>query len=94
MFFRGRGTAQGLAAAWAYYVRFVMSKSHLYLERWIKLNGVFFLYGAVAIIAFLYHLRYLPETEDKSLEKIESYFTEDHDEAEKFLKPKSSNKSR
>ncbi|CAH0381026.1 unnamed protein product [Bemisia tabaci] len=91
---KGRGTAQGLAAAWAYYVRFVMSKSHLYLERWIKLNGVFFLYGAVAIIAFLYHLRYLPETEDKSLEKIESYFTEDHDEAEKFLKPKSSNKSR
>ncbi|CAH0381023.1 unnamed protein product [Bemisia tabaci] len=85
---KGRGTAQGIAASWAYYMRFVMSKTHFYLERWIRLNGVFFLYGVIAVAAFLYYLQYLPETEDKSLKHIETYFTEDHDKTEKFCKPK------
>ncbi|CAH0381577.1 unnamed protein product [Bemisia tabaci] len=89
---KGRGAAGGISAAWAYYVGAVMSKTYLYLERWIKLNGVLFFYGAISLIGFWYFLRYLPETEGKSLEKIESYFTKNHDKKEKFSKPKRSKK--
>ncbi|XP_072152636.1 facilitated trehalose transporter Tret1 isoform X2 [Bemisia tabaci] len=86
---RGRGAAQGLSAGWSYYVRFGMSVTYLYLEKWIRLSGVFYLYGVISVIGFWYYWRYLPETEGKSLEQIESYFTDDHDKTEKFSRVKS-----
>nr|XP_018913227.1 PREDICTED: facilitated trehalose transporter Tret1-like isoform X1 [Bemisia tabaci] len=84
----GRGTAQGLVAAWAYLVNFVMSKSYLYLERLVQLKGVFYFYGALSALGFFYYWRYLPETEGKSLDQIETYFTENCDEKDKFTKRK------
>lgn len=70
-------------------MRFGMSVTYLYLEKWIRLSGVFYLHGVISVIGFWYYWRYLPETEGKSLEQIESYFTDDHDKTEKFSRVKS-----
>ncbi|CAH0387228.1 unnamed protein product [Bemisia tabaci] len=87
---KGRGVGGGVSAAYAYYVSFAMTKTYLYLEHWIQLNGVFFFYGGITLFGVWYLLRYLPETEGKSLEQIETYFTKNYDKKEMFSKPRRS----
>lgn len=88
---RGRGLASGISAAWAYIVGFILVKSFLYTETWIGLSGVTYAYGAVSVIGVAYIYFYLPETEGKTLEQIEKYFTKNHDRKEKFSIGKSTN---
>lgn len=82
--FRGRGLASGVSAAWSSIVVFVMIKSYLYIEVWIGLSGVMYMYGTITALGVLYLYFYVPETEGKTLEQIESYFTDNHDPEEKF----------
>nr|XP_018910589.1 PREDICTED: facilitated trehalose transporter Tret1-like [Bemisia tabaci] len=84
-----RGTATGLSAAWAHLVLSVHVKLYLYVEAWIGFNGIMYLYGICTLLGSTYHYFCLPETEGKSLEQIESYFTKKHDKKEKFSMGKS-----
>nr|XP_018916839.1 PREDICTED: facilitated trehalose transporter Tret1-like [Bemisia tabaci] len=83
-----RSFANGLCGAWAYCVTFVTARLYLPMEHVLSLSGMFYLYGIVGILGFFYFLFFLPETEGKTLEKIESYFTPHHDKKEKFTRPK------
>ncbi|CAH0381583.1 unnamed protein product [Bemisia tabaci] len=80
----GRGLATGISAAWTHLVVSALIKSYLYIKAWVGLSGVMYLYGATTFLGFLYYYLYLPETEGKSLEQIESYFTDDPDLEEFF----------
>lgn len=84
LIFRGRGLATGISAAWTHLVVSALIKSYLYIKAWVGLSGVMYLYGATTFLGFLYYYLYLPETEGKSLEQIESYFTDDPDLEEFF----------
>lgn len=53
-------------------------------EDWLHLSGVMYLYAGVSFFGLCYYYLYLPETEGKTLEQIESYFTKNHDRTEKF----------
>nr|XP_018911743.1 PREDICTED: facilitated trehalose transporter Tret1-like [Bemisia tabaci]XP_018911752.1 PREDICTED: facilitated trehalose transporter Tret1-like [Bemisia tabaci]XP_018911760.1 PREDICTED: facilitated trehalose transporter Tret1-like [Bemisia tabaci] len=89
----GRGTASGISSAFGNLISFGMTKSFLYLKAWLDLPGVIYLYVACAFLGWLYFYFYLPETEGKTLEQIESYFTENHDRKEKFFIGKSGRKN-
>nr|XP_018906867.1 PREDICTED: facilitated trehalose transporter Tret1-like [Bemisia tabaci] len=80
----GRGTATGLAAAWTHIVMSVLTKTYLYMEAWLGFSGVMYLYGVCTMAGVVHHYFYLPETEGKTLEQIETYFTKNHDKREKF----------
>ena len=62
----------------------VLVKTYLYLEAWIGFSGVMYLYGVGTMAGVIFYYIYLPETEGKTLEQIELYFTENHDKKEKF----------
>ncbi|CAH0381017.1 unnamed protein product [Bemisia tabaci] len=80
----GRGLATGISAAFSKLMGAAEVKSYLYIEAWVDLSGVMYLYGTATILGTLYLYFYLPETEGKSLEQIEVYFTENYDRKEKF----------
>lgn len=73
--FRSRGLASGVAAAMAYVLFFLATKTYLALEFSLELYGVFWLYGACSCVGFLFLYFVLPETEGKSLEEVEAFFT-------------------
>nr|XP_018906325.1 PREDICTED: facilitated trehalose transporter Tret1-like [Bemisia tabaci]XP_018906326.1 PREDICTED: facilitated trehalose transporter Tret1-like [Bemisia tabaci]XP_018906327.1 PREDICTED: facilitated trehalose transporter Tret1-like [Bemisia tabaci] len=85
---RWRSFATGICGAWAYCVTFVTARLYLPMESVLSLSGMFYLYGAIGILGFFYFYFFLPETEGKTLETIESYFTPYHDKKEKFSRPK------
>nr|XP_018911771.1 PREDICTED: facilitated trehalose transporter Tret1-like [Bemisia tabaci] len=85
----GRGTASGISTAWAYLLTFSLTKTFLVMVAWLNLGNVFYLYGACGVLGWVYFYFSLPETEGKSLEQIESYFTKNHDRKEKFSVGKS-----
>ncbi|CAH0392321.1 unnamed protein product [Bemisia tabaci] len=85
---RWRSFATGLCGAWAYAVTFVTARLYLPMEGVLSLSGMFYFYGGVGILGLLYFYFFLPETEGKTLETIESYFTPYHDKKEKFSRPK------
>ncbi|CAH0381580.1 unnamed protein product [Bemisia tabaci] len=80
----GRGLASGIAGAWAHLSSSILVKSYLYTESLISLSGIMYLYGCGTVVGLIYLYFYLPETEGKSLEQIETYFTDQHDRKEKF----------
>lgn len=69
--FRGRGVASGVAAAFAYMIGFIVTKTFLNLHNLLSLPGVFGLYGIFSIIGCVYFYYFIPETEGKSLEEVE-----------------------
>lgn len=69
--FRGRGVASGVAAAFAYIIGFVITKTYLDLHNLVSLPGVFGLYGIISILGCVYFYYFIPETEGKSLEEVE-----------------------
>ncbi|KAJ8711695.1 hypothetical protein PYW08_008649 [Mythimna loreyi] len=72
--FRSRASAQGTAAAWNYVVTFIGSKTLIDLETNFRLTGAFAAYAAIAYLGTLYLYFFLPETEGKPLQEIESYY--------------------
>nr|XP_018910980.1 PREDICTED: facilitated trehalose transporter Tret1-like isoform X1 [Bemisia tabaci] len=80
----GRGFASAISVAFAKLILFTLIKTFLMTEDWLHLSGVMYLYAGVSFFGLCYYYLYLPETEGKTLEQIESYFTKNHDRTEKF----------
>ncbi|CAH0381581.1 unnamed protein product [Bemisia tabaci] len=90
----GRGLATGISAAWTHLVISALIKSYLYMKAWVGFSGVMYLHCACVVIGFVYLYCNLPETEGKSLEQIETYFTKNVSRREKFSISKATNKSK
>nr|XP_018913232.1 PREDICTED: facilitated trehalose transporter Tret1-like isoform X2 [Bemisia tabaci] len=80
----GRGLATGITAGTKYLIQSAMVKSYLFIETYIGLSGMMYLYGTGAVLGVIHLYFCLPETEGKTLQQIESYFTKNHDRKEKF----------
>ncbi|CAH0381050.1 unnamed protein product [Bemisia tabaci] len=89
-----RGMANGISAASGCFMAFLQTKTYLDTERAIGLDGVFYAYGVVALAGCIYVILYIPETEGKSMEQIETYFTPHHDRKEKYRMPSKKNRSK
>ncbi|XP_025416372.1 facilitated trehalose transporter Tret1-like isoform X2 [Sipha flava] len=74
---KGRGVASGLTAALAFLMTFILTKSFLILQAWITLPGLFIVYGAITLVGTLYLYACMPETENKTLQQIETFFIGD-----------------
>ncbi|CAK1545673.1 unnamed protein product [Leptosia nina] len=72
--FRSRATAQGISAASNYVFTFLAAKTFIDLETNIRLWGVFATYAAFGFLGSIYLYFFLPETEGKSLQEIESFY--------------------
>lgn len=77
---RGRGIASGLTAALAFLMTFVLTKSFLEMQAWFTLPGLFIVYGAITLVGTLYLYACMPETENKTLQQIETFFIGDLDD--------------
>ncbi|XP_050427896.1 facilitated trehalose transporter Tret1-like isoform X2 [Adelges cooleyi] len=71
---RGRGVASGISAASFYVIAFFVSKTWLNLEHLIGLHGCLAVYGVLASFGIVFIYFCLPETENKTLAEIETYF--------------------
>lgn len=71
----GRGVASGLVSAMAYSFVFIVVKTYPMLLEALGQAGVFWVYGAIALLGFLFVLALLPETQGKTLKEIENSFT-------------------
>ncbi|CAH0391364.1 unnamed protein product [Bemisia tabaci] len=80
----GRGLACGITAGTKYLIQSAMIKSYLFIENWISLSGMMYLYGTGAVLGVIHLYFCLPETEGKTLQQIETYFTKNHDRKEKY----------
>lgn len=81
---RGRGVASGLTAALAFLMTFILTKSFLTLQAWITLPGLFIVYGAITSVGTLYLYACMPETENKTLQQIETFFIGDLDDFDNY----------
>lgn len=75
MSFRSRASAQGFAAAGYYVVMFIGSKTFINLESVTQLWGTFAVYAFFGYLGTIYLYFFLPETEGKSLQEIETYYS-------------------
>jgi len=66
-----RGVAVSLTALTVWVFDLLVSLTALSLTNAIGTPGTFWLYGAVNVVAFVFFLRFLPETRGRSLEDIE-----------------------
>lgn len=73
--FRSRASSQGFAAAGNYIFMFIGSKTYINLESEAHLWGTFAVYAFIGYLGTIYLYFFLPETEGKSLEEIESYYS-------------------
>ena len=67
-----RSKAMSLATICNWGANFLVAQTFLTLSSWITRAGVFFLYAGLAVLAWLFFLRKVPETKGKSLEEIQS----------------------
>uniref|UniRef100_A0A182JVE9 Major facilitator superfamily (MFS) profile domain-containing protein n=1 Tax=Anopheles christyi TaxID=43041 RepID=A0A182JVE9_9DIPT len=74
--FRNRSLACGITAALHYVMSFVTTKTYFNLESAFSLPGVILFYGVMGIIGLGFVYFFLPETEKRTLEDIELYFSD------------------
>lgn len=72
---RSRGSAAGIVAAFCYVMVFISTKTYLDFEHALGMPGVVFLYGVVGVFGWFFFYFLLPETEDRTLEDIETHFS-------------------
>lgn len=72
---RARGTASGIVAALCYLMVFAATKTYLDFEHALGMDGIVYLYGAVGVFGLLFFYFLLPETENRTLEDIETHFS-------------------
>lgn len=66
--------ASGIAAAGAYVMAFLASKTFLYIKSALSLHGAFWLYGCLGTVGFFVIYWTFSETEGRSLEDIEEFY--------------------
>jgi len=66
--------ASGIAAAGAYVMAFLASKTFLYIKSALNLHGAFWLYGCLGAVGFFVIYWTFSETEGRSLEDIEEFY--------------------
>ncbi|MFR0357286.1 sugar porter family MFS transporter [Streptomyces sediminimaris] len=66
-----RGTAMSVCTAVNWGANFAISASFLSLAGWISRSGVFWIYTALGVVAWIFFSRRVPETRGKSLEDIQ-----------------------
>lgn len=69
-FDRARGIIASFAAAFAYIMTFICTKTYYNLETWLSLPGISLLYCIVAATGFVMNYFILPETENRTLEEV------------------------
>ncbi|HOI58276.1 MAG: MFS transporter [Methanoculleus sp.] len=69
-----RGLAMSLATVTNWAANFIIAATFLSLVDLIGESGVFLLYALVALLAWLFVFKLVPETKGLSLEQIEAYF--------------------
>lgn len=74
--FSVRGPATGITAASSYLFGFVTTKTYLGLETGLSMAGTFLFYGLLGSVGFGLHYVIFPETEGRTLEEIEEYFSD------------------
>uniref|UniRef100_A0A182VVZ1 Major facilitator superfamily (MFS) profile domain-containing protein n=1 Tax=Anopheles minimus TaxID=112268 RepID=A0A182VVZ1_9DIPT len=74
--FRNRSLACGITAALHYVMSFVTTKTYFNLESAFSLPGVILFYGVMGMIGLGFVYFFLPETEKRTLEDIELYFSD------------------
>lgn len=70
--FRGRTSAAGLSAAICYMFGFLVTNTFMTIKLMLTLPGSFFVYGAISLLGFVFIYFFLPETEGKTLQDIET----------------------
>ncbi|XP_031638552.1 facilitated trehalose transporter Tret1-like [Contarinia nasturtii] len=70
-----RNVAAGISSAIGYLVGFVSNKTYISLTSMFTLNGTFWIYSAVSVLGCVTLFFILPETENKTLEHIQEFFT-------------------
>lgn len=84
---RARGIATGISTGWSCFIAFLLTKGFLWMQSMVGLSGLFYMYGVLSFLGCIYYYFNLPETEGKTLERIETYFTSNHDRKEKYSMP-------
>lgn len=69
-----RSTAAGISAAVGYLVSFLSNKLFLTMVAALTLNGTFYLFSVVSLVAVFTLYFTLPETENRTLLEIEAFF--------------------
>ena len=69
-----RGLAMSLATVTNWAANFIIAATFLSMVNLIGQSGVFLLYALVALFAWLFIFKLVPETKGMSLEQIEAYF--------------------
>ena len=71
---KARGIASGIATLFNWLCSFMVTKTFVYLIRYLTEAGTFWLYGSLAFCSVLFVYFMIPETKGKSLEEIQIYF--------------------
>lgn len=74
--YRNRSLACGITAALHYVMSFVTTKTYFNLESALSLPGVILFYGVMGMVGLAFVYFFLPETEKRTLEDIELYFSD------------------
>lgn len=69
--------ATGLTAAINYGFSFIATKTYYNLETWLSMPGMVLLSCVINVFGFILMYKILPETENLTLEDIESHFAGD-----------------
>jgi MFS transporter, SP family, galactose:H+ symporter len=76
-----RGSAEGIAASSNWAANFVVSLTFLTLVEKFGPTWTFWLYGALAIAAWIFSYKLVPETKGRTLEEIETFWHRDKSRA-------------
>ena len=68
---RIRGAAMSVAVTSLWIACFILTYTFLLLNRTLGAAGTFWIYAAICVAGFIFVVRCLPETKQKSLEQIE-----------------------
>lgn len=71
-----RGTATGVTLACGSILMFAVTKSYINVERTVSIGGGFIMYGTITAVGLLILWQVLPETEGRTLEEIEQFFSD------------------
>lgn len=84
-----RGFAFGVTGAVLWLVNFLVGFFFLQLVDWFSISTTFFIFFALGCCAFIFVKLYLPETKGRTLESLETEFTERYGDDESTGKPRS-----